>query len=1033
MGSLRVIRAGAGSGKTYRLCEIVAEAVAAGLDPARVLATTFTRKAAAELKGRIQERLLAHPGLDGPARIRLADRLDLAVIGTVHSVGHQLLTRYALTLGLSPRLTVLEETASAHALHRLLGTMDPGPWEALAALTRRLSLGAPQALVLTLLDAKRSNRIGDAALGTQLAESAERLAAVMAPGGPSGGPLTCEALYATIRRALDALQGIPDATKVTASAARGLRRILAAHTGAWADFCWAAGLQAGKRSGADAALAPVRELAAAVLASPDLHRDLRDLLARLGEQTLALEQAYAAHKRARGQLDFTDLEVWLLRLLDDPAQARSLAEDFGLIVVDEFHDTNPLQLAIFQRLRSLAAESWWVGDAKQSIYGFRGTDPELIAAVWEAVPEAARERLPRSYRSQAGLVELVGRLFHPLPGFGQEARLTPVRAGARGGVERWLLRARNAGEEAAALARGVAGLRAEGTALGDLAILVRRHDDAGRIGAACRALGVPVLLKLPGLLATREAALAVAGLQLVLDRRDSLAAATVLHLLSDPAAGTPPWLADRLQEVRAATAQDAPLPAPWAHHPDLAPLEAIDHRTLSPGLALQRTLDALRIGDRIRRWGDAPQRLANLDALRLLAATYEREMQMQGSAATLSGLLAYLADLGEAGTDATGAPYGIDAVTILTYHAAKGLEWPVVVLASLDAERDPDMWTVAVSGGAPGAGDVLAGRRIRYWAWPFGARSAGTDLDRRALLAPEGQAAADRARRECDRLLYVGWTRAKDRLILAHRPGRTAWLDSLPDVNLVLPPDAPPGEHPLGGIATTYVVRHLDGVDPGLAAPEPREQTWLDPLGAPDAPPAFPARYHSPSGTEPPEASGPATVEGLPGEPLFPDLPEAQEVALGTAVHAYLSALPSLQPLSPEQRRDVALRCLRGFGVEGLLMPGPLLEMGERFYRWVEARYPGATWQTEVPLTAPRAAGGQWAGVADLLLHLTTGEAVLLDHKCGPVRREHAAAKAQTYGGQVAAYRAILESQGIPVRATHIHFPLGAAIVALGT
>jgi len=60
MGDLRVVRAGAGSGKTHDLCEHIAGCVAAGLDPAKILATTFTRKAAAELKGRIQARLLAH-------------------------------------------------------------------------------------------------------------------------------------------------------------------------------------------------------------------------------------------------------------------------------------------------------------------------------------------------------------------------------------------------------------------------------------------------------------------------------------------------------------------------------------------------------------------------------------------------------------------------------------------------------------------------------------------------------------------------------------------------------------------------------------------------------------------------------------------------------------------------------------------------------------------------------------------------------------------------------------------------------------
>ncbi len=102
MSVLEVVRAGAGSGKTTDLCDTVAAAVGQGLDPARILATTFTRKAAAELKGRIQAKLLESRDVDAMIAHSRADRLELAAIGTVHSVAHQLLVRYAIQLGLSP-------------------------------------------------------------------------------------------------------------------------------------------------------------------------------------------------------------------------------------------------------------------------------------------------------------------------------------------------------------------------------------------------------------------------------------------------------------------------------------------------------------------------------------------------------------------------------------------------------------------------------------------------------------------------------------------------------------------------------------------------------------------------------------------------------------------------------------------------------------------------------------------------------------------------------------------------------------------
>ena len=175
MGTLKLYSAGAGSGKTYTLCDVVATAIRQGTDPARILATTFTRKAAAELKGRIQARLLADPALSQPDRLAKAERLELALIGTVHGIGLQLLARYALPLGLSPRLAVLEEAGSEQALRALFGQLDPAPWLSLASITRRFGLGNPQDLVVDLLDAKRGNRIDDAAFQVQMQDSAERL------------------------------------------------------------------------------------------------------------------------------------------------------------------------------------------------------------------------------------------------------------------------------------------------------------------------------------------------------------------------------------------------------------------------------------------------------------------------------------------------------------------------------------------------------------------------------------------------------------------------------------------------------------------------------------------------------------------------------------------------------------------------------------------------------------------------------------------------------------------------------------------
>ena len=129
----------------------------------------------------------------------------------------------------------------------------------------------------------------------------------------------------------------------------------------------------------------------------------------------AIDQ-YQKFKMEMGLIDFTDQETLTLDLLEKNKEARALLkEQLDLVLVDEFQDTSPVQLALFLRLAELAKESVWVGDPKQAIYGFRGTDPELmIEAVRALVPDgkkSATERLSTSFRSAAPLVEFINTTF----------------------------------------------------------------------------------------------------------------------------------------------------------------------------------------------------------------------------------------------------------------------------------------------------------------------------------------------------------------------------------------------------------------------------------------------------------------------------------------------------------------------------------------------------------------------------------------------------------------------------------------------
>lgn len=1034
--TLELVRAGAGSGKTTDLCRIVDEAVSNGLDPARILATTFTKKAAAELKGRIQARLLAGTA-DRLVSGRNAERLELAAIGTVHSVAHRLLSRYALELGLSPRLEVVSEFASERALGNLLGSLPSAAWQPLTDIAERLGLDDLPQRILGLLASKRGNRIGDAEFTAQMTASAKRVCELLAPGGASTEETPIGRLHELAEAALVGIDSLVNDIQLNTEKARQkLRQLKSKNLPHWGSYLEAQKITAGKRSGADTMLDPLRNHAAGVCLNPRLLEDVREFSRLLSDETNRLDMEYTRYKSERGLVDFTDMEILLLRLLEDEPLAARLGEDFDLVLVDEFQDTNPLQLAIFQRLRRISPRSRWVGDPKQAIYGFRDTDPKLVNDLWNDTADATREELPHNYRSQRGLVQFVGNVFAAV--LGDDARQEPKKPGVPRGLERWVFDTKNQTDDATALACGIAKLKAEGIRLGDIAILERTNRLLKPIAAALGDLGIPCLLESPGLLSTREGAMVMAGLRLVADRSDALAAATLIHIMGDPEKDTPDWIEERLGALATAKARDeASFCKPWEGDARLARIEEINRSLLSPAQIVPQVFEALELPELVSKWRDPARRCSNLDSLLRHSHEYEESSFEAGKAATLSGLILYLEQLETEKLDLCYPPLGHDAVTLTTYHSAKGLEWPVVVLSGLDSSRSPDMWSPVVTGGGQTNADPLAGRTLRSWAWPFGKTDgefpkirSGSGLEDRALASAEGQERADRDSSENLRLLYVGCTRAKNKLVFAHREEKCAWLAQLPAVDSLLKCSLGDGEHTLDGIDTSFVLRLLNSnMAENCRIAATQQQRWLSLTGNSN-PREFMPRFHSPS--QAPKETNAVTShsEELPGPSFFPaGAEERQYASIGDAVHAYLAALPSMTAISAPEKATIAARCLSAFSVTGILSPADVVASGDRFLKWVADRYPGAQWHAEVVASGPRSAGGRWHGAIDLLLQLADGRVVVIDHKSAPIRREHCLAKAQQFTGQIAAYSEVLRTGGEKVETAWIHFPLAGVMV----
>ncbi len=425
-GTLRFVSAGAGSGKTYRLTQILHEKLSSGqAAPGGVIATTFTRKAATELRERVRTALLEK------GEFALANAMGQARIGTVNSVCGGFLERFAFEAGLAPEQRVLEEAQSGALVREAIDAVsDSATVQGIVELTRRLGIESWEDALKTIIDPSRANDIPPALLTTFGMRNAKDLLAHFP--APSADDLDAS-LASAIETAVPEIEKRATGKKNTAeyiALAREALRLVCGGTAAWVD--WVRLSKGTPEAGLKAIAQPVTDIASRYVAHPRLREDIERYLGAVFTLGAKALDAYAQRKRELGVIDFVDQEHLFLGLLEKPAVGEALWEERDLRLVDEFHETSPIQLELFMRLSRIARETIWVGDVKQAIYGFRGSDAELMKTVLGALPSlgGSKEMLGQSRRSRPNLVRLVNGAFGDVfaPGLSRaEVELAAVR------------------------------------------------------------------------------------------------------------------------------------------------------------------------------------------------------------------------------------------------------------------------------------------------------------------------------------------------------------------------------------------------------------------------------------------------------------------------------------------------------------------------------------------------------------------------------------------------------------------------------
>lgn len=1017
--NLKLISAGAGSGKTYRLTqEMTALLTSGAARPSGIIATTFTKRAAAELKERVRVKLLRE------GMTREANELKNALIGTVHGLGVKLLKRFAFEAGVSPQVDIIADEDHQRLFNlSMAAVIKMETIEEIEELCDKLGLSLDgekfnwRKEVLRVVDIIRGNNFDGEAIAKSKHKSWEELAKILPPANTK---ITDESFRSRLKvalsetvAALEANEDV-DATKVTATGKNTLKRLLSQLNRKgylpWYELCKLANFKA-KGVGAKSRelVDPVVEIGQLHPTLPafqnDLHR-YQDLVFDCAEAAIA---EYDKYKKNRGRIDYTDMEVLVLGLLDNPAVQETLRRELDLLMVDEFQDTSPIQLALFLRLSELAKQSVWVGDPKQSIYGFRGAEPRLMKAVMNANgPVDTANIQKQSWRSREDIVHACNAIFtSAFPDISEEAVvLEPVRTRAggklapaestgfaeRSGILHWHFELDGKGRISKAwtmdvLAKAINELLANPPLIrpkgedqerrliaGDIAVLCRTNYGCVDMAAALAKQGLPAAIARNGLLQTAEATLILACLKYLLNSSDSLSVAEIL--LFGSRHDLPKIIDSRLDYLEALQGRkEDERVAPWAK--DEAIIKTLDELRVTTGehstseminLLLER-LDLRRV---IVAWGDGEQRLSNVDELRRLAVAYEDNCHRLHRAASLGGYLLYLDQLLRAEKDAQGASERPEAVNVLTYHRSKGLEWPAVVAMNLDQNLRADVWGISVEAEKEEVdlSRPLADRWLKYWVNPYGKQTQGVDW-LTALKESKWQVnSTETATAEEARLLYVGFTRARDYLILPTNKDGAPWLDrafargggTVP----VLSPDSTDAPFDWDGkevnkfLQTWTEPRNLPSADLGYTS-----VPFIDGLRAGRK--VYPNRFASPEWKLEHYGGGALGEQTNYFSPAPPD-PATDERLYGQAIGNFLTGLPTQLNEAVQLERAAGLleRYLPGGDPE----PGEMVKQAGAFSSWLESTYPGATVRRRIPLSFQ---------VGEKQLQLTTDWLIELD------------------------------------------------------
>lgn len=790
--NLNVISAGAGSGKTYTIQQTLSNWLKNHpytIRPDKILAVTFTKMAASEMQSRIRAALLSS------GNIEAAKKVTSSQISTIHSFGQNIIQSFAYEFGMSPKVRQLSEAEEKILLQLSLSGHKEinGILQKLEALGYKgkyngsdfsTALDQLQGKVLQLINSLRTIGATEDKLNQYVNQLSNEMRLIY------GTPLEASTLNNDLHDAVkEMLRSYPDNMKdtfggnATADSAlttnyKALRKALeiSCIENDWGTWKSLQLLRLTSIKDDDYILLAKRVMDAA----NKLHLHPGPLEEAIFHIKILLQMSidtlhnYNEVKRENALIDFSDMVHLSNHIMSNDTWINEMAASYDCLVIDEFQDTNPIQFALLWKFKEAGLNTIIVGDLKQSIMGFQGADASLFESLISE-DNATKHQLENNWRSTPKLMKFINAMGHSLYGE-RYTHLTPMAKFDSSITplqiidfddDNWSAGGTKSGKKSytknhtTVISEHIKDLIASKTTIydkntkenrviqaSDIAILGPTHSGLGKMASSLRKSGLEAQIKQNGWFNSRIVQIAFYALSYLANSLDKHAA---LYILVTELGNM------SLQEALEMYIKDKK----FSH--DL--LDTLDNlREEVARLTLSRQLiamiEALDLWSYVVEYKDGLQQRANLLKFIDLCSEFE-SLQFESLNAlgiygrNINSFLAWL-NLNENDAQPKSKSINSQAVQLLTWHASKGLEWPVVIVLGLDNDKAPKLPDISLGYTDNSRDNPLNNAYIQFF-------PDFKDTNTNKAFVDKLKEAAHAT---TENLLYVAMTRAREQLIL---------------------------------------------------------------------------------------------------------------------------------------------------------------------------------------------------------------------------------------------------------------------------